>query len=124
MTQVLLIVGAMIGAPARYLADRAVARRHDSVFPWGTLVVNVVGSLGLGFLAVGVTAHAVPEAMSMALGVGLCGTLTTFSTFSYETLRLLQAGSRFYAGMNAVANIGAGIGAATVGAMVALSIWQ
>ena len=51
-----VLAGGMLGAPARYLADRAVQARHDSVFPWGTFAVNVAGSAVLGFL-LGAQAH-------------------------------------------------------------------
>ena len=106
-------LGAAIGAPARYLTDRAVQARHDSVFPWGTLTVNLVGSLVLGFL-VAASAHLSP-AVTAALGTGFCGALTTYSTFSYEILRLLEDRSRFYAVANVVASLLGGLGAVAVG---------
>ena len=106
-------LGAAIGAPARYLTDRAVQARHDSVFPWGTLTVNLVGSFVLGFL-VAASAHLSP-AVAAALGTGFCGALTTYSTFSYEILRLLEDGSRFYAAANVVASLLGGFGAVGVG---------
>jgi CrcB protein len=106
-------VGAAIGAPARYLTDRTVQARHDSVFPWGTLTVNLVGSLVLGFL-VHASAHLSP-ALSVAAGTGFCGALTTYSTFSYEIVRLLEDGSRFYAAANVVASLLGGFGAVGLG---------
>jgi CrcB protein len=106
-------LGAAVGAPGRYLTDRWVQARHDSVFPWGTLTVNVVGSLVLGVLA-GATAGVTP-ALGAALGTGFCGALTTYSTFSYEILRLLEDGSRFYAAANVVASLLGGFGAVGVG---------
>lgn len=115
MTVFLIALGAAIGAPLRYLTDRAVQSRHDSVFPWGTLTVNVVGSFVLGLLA-GLPASA---SLTALLGTGFCGALTTYSTFSYETLRLAQSGARFYAVMNVVASIVAGFGAASVGLVIA-----
>jgi CrcB protein len=115
MTVLLVALGAAIGAPLRYLTDRAVQSRHDSVFPWGTLTVNVAGSLVLGLLA-GLPASAPVTAL---VGTGFCGALTTYSTFSYETLRLARTGARFYAAMNVVASIVAGFGAASVGLVIA-----
>jgi CrcB protein len=56
MTLLMVCLGAALGAPARYLTDRAIQSRHDTVFPWGTLTVNVVGSLVLGAL-VGLAGH-------------------------------------------------------------------
>ncbi|WP_433087825.1 fluoride efflux transporter CrcB [Dactylosporangium sp. CA-052675] len=115
MTVLLIALGAAIGAPMRYLTDRFVQSRHDSVFPWGTLTVNVLGSLLLGLLA-GLPANAPLTAL---LGTGFCGALTTYSTFSYETLRLAQTGARFYAAMNVLASVVAGLGAAAVGLLLA-----
>ncbi|QXJ19486.1 CrcB family protein [Actinomadura graeca] len=118
MTGLLVVLGAALGAPLRYLTDRAVQSRHDSVFPWGTFTVNVAGSALLGFLA------ALPAdggVMSLA-GTGFCGALTTYSTFGYETLRLAEGGARFYAVANAVASIAAGLGAAYCGMAVAAAV--
>jgi CrcB protein len=111
MMALLVVLGAALGAPARYLIDRAVQGHHDSKFPWGTLTVNILGSLILGFLA-GLPAGE-PE-MALA-GAGFCGALTTFSTFGYETMRLIQDGARCYAVANAVASIVAGLGAGFCG---------
>lgn len=113
MTLALVFVGAMIGAPARYLTDRAVQNRHDSVFPWGTFSVNLVGCLILGGLAGG--GLAVPAPMLALLGTGFCGALTTYSTFSYETLRLVEQKAYFYAVMNVLVSVVAGLGAALLG---------
>ncbi|MFI9650447.1 fluoride efflux transporter CrcB [Streptomyces sp. NPDC052040] len=119
MNWLLVIVGAMVGAPLRYLTDRAVQLRHDTVFPWGTLVVNVTGCLVLGLLTQAAAAgHASPH-LQLLLGTGLCGALTTYSTFSYETLRLTETGAGFYAAVNVVASVTAGLGAAFAGASIA-----
>jgi CrcB protein len=106
-------VGAAVGAPGRYLTDRWVQSRHDSVFPWGTLAVNVVASFVLG----GVTgaAGAVSPAVALLVGTGFCGALSTYSTFSYETLRLLETRARFYAVANVAVALAAGFGAAALG---------
>ena len=117
MTLVLVALGAAVGAPLRYLVDRAVQGRHDSLFPWGTFAVNVVGSFLLGLLAAG-TLHT-PAPVLAALGTGLCGALTTYSTFGYETVRLLQDRARLFAVLNVGASIVAGLGAAALGAAVA-----
>ncbi|MFL6073349.1 MAG: fluoride efflux transporter CrcB [Mycobacteriales bacterium] len=120
MTVLLVAVGAALGAPARYLVDRAVDRavqaRHDSVFPWGTFTVNVIGSFVLGLLT---GATGLPAELRAAAGTGFCGALTTYSTFGYETVRLLEDGSRFYAAANACASVVAGLGAALIGNTVA-----
>lgn len=115
MTLLLVCLGAAVGAPARYLVDRAVSRRHDSVFPWGTLAVNVVGSLVLGVLVGAGTGRDVPPAVMAGLGAGFCGALTTYSTFGYETLRLAEDGARLLAVLNVVVSVAAGLGAAAGG---------
>jgi CrcB protein len=111
-------LGAAIGAPARYLTDRVIAARHDTVLPWGTLTVNVVGSLVLGLLAGVAEGHHVPGNVSLVVGTGFCGALTTYSTFSYETLRLYDDGARLYAVLNVVVSLVAGLGAALVGVAI------
>ncbi|WP_274560253.1 fluoride efflux transporter FluC [Streptomyces spiramyceticus] len=111
MTWLLVAVGAAVGAPLRYLTDRAVQVRHDSVFPWGTFVVNAVASLVLGLL----TGALVSSGTYALLGTGLCGALSTYSTFSYETLRLAERGWKFLAVANALASLLVGLGAVFLG---------
>jgi fluoride exporter len=123
MTVLLVALGAMVGAPLRYLTDQAVQARHDSVLPWGTLTVNVSGSLVLGVVAGGAVAEGVSDAVVAAVGTGFCGALTTYSTFSYETVRLSEVGSRLYALLNIAASLVAGLAAAWLGLMVAARIW-
>lgn len=121
MNWLLVIAGAMVGAPMRYLTDRAVQSRHDTVFPWGTFTVNVVGCFVLGLVtgsAAGPSAH-----VQLLLGTGLCGALTTYSTFSYETLRLAEDGAGFFAAANVVGSIVAGLGAAFAGTAFAQALW-
>ncbi|WP_052867270.1 fluoride efflux transporter CrcB [Streptomyces niger] len=123
MNWLLVIAGAMVGAPLRYLTDRAVQARHDTVFPWGTFAVNVVGSLVLGLLTGAVAAGAASSQVQLLIGTGLCGALTTYSTFSYETLRLAEGGARLFAAANALGTVVAGLCAAFAGAAVAQVCW-
>ncbi|MFR9754000.1 fluoride efflux transporter CrcB [Nocardia sp. 004] len=120
MSWLFVIIGAMIGAPIRYLTDRAVQARHDSVFPWGTFTVNLTGSFLLGVLTGAVSTD---SALRLLIGTGLCGALTSYSTFSYETLRLAGTGARFSAAANLIATIGAGLGAYYIGTTLADAIW-
>ncbi|WP_409475069.1 fluoride efflux transporter CrcB [Streptomyces sp. HC307] len=124
MNWLLVVAGAMVGAPLRYLADRAVQSRHDSVFPWGTFAVNVVGCAVLGLLAGAAVAGAAGSHLQLLLGTGLCGALTTYSTFSYETLRLVETGAGLYAAVNVVASVSAGLGAAFAGVSIAEVVWS
>lgn len=115
MTWLLVVAGGMVGAPLRYLTDRAVQSRHDSVFPWGTLIVNAVGSLTLGVLTGAAVQGAASDSVRVFLGTGLCGALTTFSTFSYETLRLTETGSRLFAAANVGVSVVVCVAAAFAG---------
>jgi CrcB protein len=74
------------------------------VFPWGTFVINVAGSLLLGVLVGLRLYHGLPDAPLAVLGIGFCGAFTTFSTVTYETIRLVEDGARFDALMNVLAN--------------------
>jgi len=83
--------GAAVGAPARYLIDRAVQTRHRTAFPFGTLTVNLIACFVLGIMT-GLGKSASP-AMDALIGTGFCATLSTYSSFSFETMRL-NASSR------------------------------
>ncbi|UJW31322.1 CrcB family protein [Saccharothrix sp. AJ9571] len=104
MTALLVALGGAAGAVLRYLVGRALNAR----FPWGTFAVNVTGSALLGFLA-GTTG-----ATQALLGTGLCGALTTYSTFGYETVGLFTKGHRARAVAYVAATFTAGFGAATL----------
>ncbi|WP_055585431.1 fluoride efflux transporter CrcB [Peterkaempfera griseoplana] len=115
MAVLLVFLGGAVGAPLRYLVDRAVQKRHDSVFPWGTMAVNLTGCLILGALTGAAAVDGMPSDVLLLAGTGLCGGLTTFSTFGYETVRLLENGSFAEAGLNALGSLFAGLAAAAIG---------
>lgn len=123
MNWLLVVAGAAVGAPLRYLTDRTVQSRHDTVFPWGTFAANVAGCLILGLVTGAAAAGAASSHVQLLLGTGLCGALTTYSTFSYETLRLVEDGSGFYAASNAVASVVSGLGAVFAGQAFARALW-
>ncbi|NJP43261.1 fluoride efflux transporter FluC [Actinacidiphila epipremni] len=112
MNWLMVITGATIGAPLRYLTDRAVQARHDTVFPWGTFSVNIAACAGLGFLTAAATATTVPTQVQHLIGPGLCATLSTYSTFSFENLRLTETGAKYFAATNALVSVAAGLGTA------------
>ena len=115
MTALLVVLGGLVGAPARYLTDLVVQSRHSSQLPWGTLTVNVVGSLVLGVAAGLSAAGHVPLWVLTLVGTGFCGALTTFSTFSFETFRLLDERLWVTAAVNVAASVAAGLAAVALG---------
>ena len=116
---VAFIAAGAIGAPVRYLVDGAVTDRTEGAFPWGTFVINTTGSLLLGFLTGLGLYHAFPSTPRVVLGTGFCGAYTTFSTFTFETVRLLEEGDAGDAFRNALATLVIGAGAAAVGLALA-----
>lgn len=115
MTVVLVLVGGALGAPLRYLTDLLLRSRVDGLFPWGTWCVNMVGSFVLGVVAASVTVHSAPGWLLTLVGTGFCGSLTTFSTFGYETLRLVEDGTWRAAGLNVVLSLSVGLLSCTAG---------
>jgi CrcB protein len=107
----IVALGAVVGAPLRFVTDRLVQSRHDTGFPWGTFTVNVVGSFVLG-VVLGSTAS---PAVVALVGTGFCGALTTYSTFGYETVQLAADRSRLFAALNALGSMSAALGAAGLG---------
>lgn len=124
MTASLVFIGAVMGAALRYLIDRAVQRSYRGRFPWGTVAVNVLGSALLGGL-VGAE-DMVPPATMAFVGVGLCGALTTYSTFSYETFRLVEDGAYSHAVRNVVVSVVGTCGVVLVAytATSAVLVWR
>jgi CrcB protein len=116
------LTAAAVGAPARYLLDGAVQDRTHSAFPWGTLVVNLSGSLLLGFITGLGLYHGLDDNARTILGAGGVGAYTTFSTFSYETTRLMAQGGTTEAILNTAANLTLGLAAASLGLAVAAVI--
>lgn len=124
MSALLVALGAAVGAPLRYLVDRAVQARFGSLFPWGTFVVNVVGSFVLGTVVGAVAVGAAPATVAAGVGVGFCGALTTYSTFSYETLRLVESGAYRLGLLNAAGTLAATLAAAAAGVAMARVVWS
>jgi CrcB protein len=116
---VAFIVAAAVGAPVRYLVDGAIGDRTSGAFPWGTFVINTTGSLLLGFLTGLALYHGFASAPKVVLGTGFCGAYTTFSTHTFETIRLLEDGAHREAVRNALGTLAAGTAAAAVGLALA-----
>ena len=114
--------GGLVGAPARFLLDRFVADRVESDFPVGTLLVNVSGALLLGVLTgLDLKGH-LPVPLKALLATGFCGAYTTFSTWSYETVRLVERNELLQASLNAVGSLVVGLLASGAGIALGLLV--
>ena len=119
---VAFVAAGAIGATVRYVVDAAIGDRTEGVFPWGTFVINASGSLALGLLTGLGLYHGFPKTPRMVLGTGFCGALTTFSTFTYETVRLIEEDALAEAVRNVAATAAVCLGAAALGLAVAAAV--
>ena len=118
MIYVAISIGAVLGANARYLLGGWLGGLLGSSFPYATFVINVTGSLAIG-LVLGLAADRVmPWWWRPGVAIGFLGSYTTFSTFSYETITLIQEGSY----LPALANIGGSVFAGLLGVVVGLAV--
>lgn len=121
---VLLVVcvaaGGFVGAPARLLLDRLVADRLETELPLGTFVINVSGSLLLGLLTGLALAGQLPDPLKALLSTGFCGAFTTFSTWSFETVRLIENDDLLEAALNALVSVLLGLAVAAGGLALGL----
>ncbi len=107
MRLLLICLGGAVGTGARYLIGGLVARWLGSEFPYGTFFINVLGSFLIGFVQqVGLTTLAIPETTRLVLTIGVMGGFTTYSSFSYETISLIENGSWLGAAANVVLTTG------------------
>ncbi|MEV0646712.1 CrcB family protein [Phytomonospora sp. NPDC050363] len=118
MMWLLVALGAAVGAPLRYLADHAIRSLGPrwTGFPWGTLLVNVVGSALLG----GLTGAAVSSEAYALAGSGFCGALTTFSSFGSDTIKLIEGRRGGRAAVYVAVTVAAGL-AASAGAFALMA---
>jgi CrcB protein len=122
-TYLLISVGGVAGANARYLLSGWAARRWGTGFPYGTLIINVSGSFVLAFVLTFAAArvHNSPD-LPLLIGTGFCGAYTTFSTFAYETVALTRQRDHLPAILNALGSAAAGVVAAVVGILLATAV--
>jgi len=116
-----IAIGGAVGTLARYGLG-GVAQRYSAFFPYGTLTINVTGSLLLGFLVRYLLATPASPELRAALTIGFCGGFTTFSTFSYEAAALLESGSFGRAIMYMTASVALSLAATFVGFAIARSV--
>jgi fluoride exporter len=109
-----LLAGAS-GALGRFLLDALIKQRWKFTFPWATVIINVTGSLMLGVLAGLVLFHGQSSTWQTVIGTGFCGGYTTFSTASFETVRLVQQDRHWLALLNAVGSLIASVAACGLG---------
>jgi fluoride exporter len=112
-------VAGAVGAPLRYVVDVLVSERSAGAFPLGTMVVNVSGAFVLGLITGLAMYHGLPKSSREIIGTGLVGAYTTFSTFSLETMQLLEDGELQQALTNVAVSLVAGGLAAAAGLALA-----
>lgn len=120
-----IAVGSAIGGIARFWCSGVVARMFGETFPWGTLLVNVSGSFIIGFVATLTAPDGrifIGSTPRLAVMAGFCGGFTTFSSFSIQTLNLLNDGEWLYAGGNIVGSVVLCLAAVWAGHILALSL--
>lgn len=117
MQKILIVgIGGFIGASLRYLISKHSATLFGSNFAYGTLIVNIVGGLLIGFIMeLSQTTELISPDLRLFLTTGIMGGLTTFSTFSYETIGYFSAGNYMLGGLNASLNLFLSLGAVVVG---------
>lgn len=120
MTALVIGLGGAIGAVARYLLTDWVRAVAGDAFPWGTLAVNVIGSFLIGFMLLWLQSVAPSTQARHFVVIGVLGSFTTFSTFSYETVALLRTGDIWRAGGYATGSMALGIIGVLAGAAVAV----
>lgn len=113
-------LGGFLGANARYIVGGWVQQRWGAGFPYGTFVINVTGCFILGLFATLALCFAWSEYWRLLIAIGFVGAYTTFSTFEYETLRLMAEGARWKAAaVNVVGSMAMGLFAAYLGVVAA-----
>lgn len=120
MHYLLVALGGVIGASSRYCLQGLVYRWMGIIFPWGTLVVNLLGCFIIGFLLeIAETRIVISNDLKIFLTIGVLGSFTTFSTFSYESLSLLRDGELLLSVANILGHVVGGLCLAWAGMMVA-----
>lgn len=113
---ILICLGGAIGTGLRYVTSGLAARWLGADFPYGTLIVNIVGSFLIGLIQqVGTTSLLIPDTTRLFLTVGIMGGLTTYSSFSYETIRLAQMGAWGQAWINVLVTTAVCLGVCFLG---------
>lgn len=116
-------IGALLGANLRYFLTRIITRYSDAAFPYGTLIINVTGSLLLGFFLAWTTERVLADPIwRLLVAVGFCGSYTTFSSFAFETMAYFEQGHWVLFATNILANNVLCLVAVLAGAVIARTI--
>ncbi len=116
-------LGAVLGTNLRYLVSRIVTRFSDAAFPYGTLLINVTGSLILGFFLVWTTERVLANPLwRFLVAVGFCGSYTTFSSYAFESMTYFEQGHWTLFAINILANNLLCLGAVLLGAVIARTL--
>ncbi|MDJ0457962.1 fluoride efflux transporter CrcB [Arthrobacter sp. NQ7] len=122
MTLILLGLAGGLGAGTRFVVDGLVRSKVRTALPVGTIAINVTGSFLLGLLAGAVIVHAAPAQLQAIAGTGFLGGYTTFSTASFETVRLIQSRRAGLALLNGIGTAVMGVAAAAAGLALAAAV--
>jgi fluoride exporter len=115
-----IALGAVVGASARYALSLLIARNFSTSFPYGTLLINITGSLIVGFFLVFSTERALLDPRwRLLIVIGFCGSYTTFSSYAFESFALMERGQWLLSGVNIVASNTLCLAAVLAGAAVA-----
>ncbi len=113
-------IGAVVGACARYLLSNYVAKQAFSAFPYGTLIINVTGSLLLGFFLIVASERLfIADHWRLLVAVGFCGSYTTFSSYAFESFALMEQGQWSQLALNVVGSNVLCLGSVVLGAALA-----
>jgi len=117
---VIVSIGAIVGANARWIISRYAARFIGPVFPYGTLIINIVGSLIVGFFIIWTTERVlVDPRWRLLIVVGFCGAFTTFSSYAFETMAYFEQGQWALMVANVLSNNLLCLGAVLAGMVLA-----
>jgi CrcB protein len=118
-----IALGAIVGASARYFLSLLIARDFSSVFPYGTLLINVTGSLLVGFFLVFSTERVlIDPRWRLLVVIGFCGSYTTFSSYAYESFALMERGQWLLTGVNIIGSNVLSLAAIIAGAVLARAL--